>query len=302
MNVRRPAQADLGEVLALCRAADTAVWGDSDWTEHDLRQEWSELDLETDAWLVDLDGRVAGYGTFADRREGRLMADGYVHPELQGLGVGSRLVDLYEARAAELAERRTLESAALRGDGAADALFTGRGFEPVRHFYRMVIDLDLDHEPERPVWPDGLTVGRLDVERDGRAFYDAIVEAFADEWGFQIRPWDEFRTWRFGAERFDPSLSPVVKDGDEIAAVSLNDWKTNGDWGWVNLLAVRPAWRRRGLGEALLRESFREFHSRGERQVALAVDVENPTGATRLYERVGMRPLWEAVVYRKELA
>jgi ribosomal protein S18 acetylase RimI-like enzyme len=64
---------------------------------------------------------------------------------------------------------------------------------------------------------------------------------------------------------------------------------------------VRPRWRRLGLGEALLRESFREFHRRGERRVALAVDVENPTGATRLYERVGMRPLWEAVVYRKQL-
>ncbi len=300
MNVRQPAQDDLAEVLALCRAADIAVWGDSDWTEHDLRDEWAELDLERDAWLVELDERIAGYGTFTDRGEGRLMADGYVHAELQGRGVGSRLVDLYEQRAAAAADRRTLESAALRGDGAADALFTSRGFEPVRHFYRMVIDVA--DEPAAPVWPEGMTVGRLDVERDGKAFYDAIVEAFADEWGFQIRPWDEFREWRFGAERFDPTLSPVVKDGDEIAAVSLNDWKTNGDWGWVNLLAVRPAWRRRGLGEALLRESFREFHARGERQVALGVDVQNPTGATRLYERVGMRPLWEAVVYRKELA
>jgi mycothiol synthase len=299
VNVRRPDPGDLPAVLELCRAADAAVWGDSDWTEADLRDEWAELELERDAWLVELDGRLAGYGTFADRGEGRLMADGYVHPELQGRGVGARLVDLYEQRAGEAATARTLESAALRGDGAADALFTGRGFEPVRHYYRMVIDLAA--EPPPPVWPEGLAVGRLDVERDGRAFYDAIVEAFAEEWGFQIRPWDEFREWRFGAERFDPALCPVVKDGDEIAAVSRNDWKSNGDWGWVNLLAVRPAWRRRGLGAALLRESFREFRARGERQVALAVDAQNPTGATRLYERVGMRRLWEAVVYRKDL-
>jgi ribosomal protein S18 acetylase RimI-like enzyme len=242
-------------VLALCRAADTAVWGDSDWTEADLREEWDELDLERDAWLVELDGCIAGYGTFADRREGRLMGDGYVLPELQGQGVGSRLVELYEQRAADIPAGKTLESAALRGDGAADRLFTSRGYGPVRHFYRMVIDHEI--EPLAPAWPNGITVEPLDIERDGKRFYDAIVESFSEEWGW--------------------------------------------DWGWIYFLAVRPGWRRRGLGEALLRESFREFFRRGEHTIALGVDSQNPTGATRLYERVGMRVLWEAVVYRKEL-
>jgi len=32
------------------------------------------------------------------------------------------------------------------------------------------------------------------------------------------------------------------------------------------------------------------------------VDAESPTGATRLYERAGMRVVEETVVYRKELA
>ncbi|MCZ7589296.1 MAG: hypothetical protein M5U27_10690 [Gaiella sp.] len=35
--------------------------------------------------------------------------------------------------------------------------------------------------------------------------------------------------------------------------------------------------------------------------MALGVDVENPTGATRLYERAGMRVLWQADVWQKEL-
>jgi mycothiol synthase len=300
VNVRAPEDGDLDDVLALCRAADVAVWGDSDWTRDDLRSEWDDLNLQRDAWLVEVDGALAGYGTFEDRGAGRLMGDGYVHPEFRGRAVGSRLVDLYERRAAEIPDGSTLESAALRGDGAADRLFTSRGYEPVRHFYRMVVHHQA--EPDPPAWPDGVTVERLDVERDGQAFYDAIVESFSEEWGFSIRPWEEFREWRFGAERFDPALCPVAREGGEIAGLCLNDWKTNGAWGWINFLAVRPGWRRRGLGEALLRESFREFFDRGERTVALGVDSQNPTGATRLYERVGMRVLWEAVVYRKDLS
>lgn len=66
---------------------------------------------------------------------------------------------------------------------------------------------------------------------------------------------------------------------------------------------VRHSGRGGGAGSArpLLRASFRELHARGERRVALGVDVQNPTGATRLYERVGMRVFWEAAVYEQVL-
>ena len=74
-----------------------------------------------------------------------------------------------------------------------------------------------------------------------------------------------------------------------------------GDWGWIGTVGVPKGWRRRGLGLALLRESFRRFAATGETTVALGVDTENPTGATRLYERAGMRVLWQADVWQKEL-
>ncbi len=44
-----------------------------------------------------------------------------------------------------------------------------------------------------------------------------------------------------------------------------------------------------------------EFYERGERTVFLDVDTESPTGATRLYERAGMRKGWTAVIFEKEL-
>ena len=60
--------------------------------------------------------------------------------------------------------------------------------------------------------------------------------------------------------------------------------------GFVRWLGVRADWRGRGIGLALLSRAFREFHERGERNASsLHVDTDNPTGATRLYERAGMR-------------
>jgi mycothiol synthase len=129
----------------------------------------------------------------------------------------------------------------------------------------------------------------------------AQQEAFADHWEHREVPWEEWERERFGDDRFDPSLWLLAVDGDEIAGFSLNYWKTGGDWGWIGSIGVRRPWRRRGIAEALLRASFAEFARRGETRVGLGVDGQSPTGATRLYERVGMRIFWRAVVYEKEL-
>jgi hypothetical protein len=40
---------------------------------------------------------------------------------------------------------------------------------------------------------------------------------------------------------------------------------------------------------------------RGRRRIGLGVDAENPTGATQLYERVGMRASSQDDVYEKSL-
>ena len=53
MEIRRPdPTTDFDEVLALVQACDRAVYDDSDWTAAELREEWDDLDLESDAWVA----------------------------------------------------------------------------------------------------------------------------------------------------------------------------------------------------------------------------------------------------------
>lgn len=305
VHVVRPTPDRFDETLALLRAADAAVYGDSDWTAADLREEWDGLDLDRDAWLVELDGRIAGVAHLLERKGGRHIGDGYVHPELTRRGVGNRVLELLEERALEHrpewpeSERIVLEAAHLVGDDRAPALFAGRGFERVRSFFRMVIDVT---EPQpAPVWAEEVELRPFDAEAHGPAIFEAELEAFADEWGYVPLPYDEWSERVFGRQGFDASLLPVVWAGDEVVAFSRNYAKRNGDWGWIGNLGVRPGWRKRGLGLALLHESFHRFRGIGETTVALGVDAENPTGATRLYERAGMHVLWQADVWQKEL-
>jgi len=306
MEIRRPdPTTDFDEVLALVQACDRAVYDDSDWTADELREEWDDVDLETDAWVAVEGGRIAGVMHMQGRHGSRVLMDGYVHPELTGLGAGSLLLARGEARALELAadvptgQAVWAEAAHLVGDPRAPELFTGRGYTMVRTYHRMIIDLGPGIPA--PTWPDGLELRPFDRERHARPLKDALDEAFVDEWGHEKRDYDEWAERVLGVPQFDPELILVLWDGSEIAAMAVDYQKRLGDWGLVSLLGVRPAWRKQGLGLSLLQESFRRFAERGETMAALGVDSENPTGATRLYERAGMRILWRADVWRKEL-
>ncbi len=302
---RRPATiADLPEVLALAQASDFALIGESDWTEADLREEWQEYDLERDVVLLELDGRLAGYAAFESVGVGRLLVDGYVHPELTGRGVGSELLRLTEERAREELEsipagtRVYLQNAALVNDPAVPPLYAAHGYHPERHFWRMVIDLE--RVPE-PVVPEGIELRLLRDPEERHVLHETMEEAFEDHWEHRSRTYEEWAKRVFDVEGYDPTLTWVALEGDELVAANICWWKRHGEWGWVGPLGVRRPWRRRGIAEALLETSFAEFLRRGERRVALGVDAQSPTGATRLYDKAGMRVFWEAVVYEKEL-
>jgi mycothiol synthase len=261
----------------------------------EVRDWWHGQELERDARLVIApDGRLAAAGDVSKRADAASV-EGYVHPDFRGLGLGGYLVEWGERRALELDFAR-VRNAILSTDAPAKALLATRGYRPVRHYYRMTIAVSDDLE--EPSWPDGVELRTLAAGEE-RELYDADREAFAEDWG---RPERSFEEWwaRFGgSETFDRELTFLAWDGGRVAGYAICAREQGG--GFVNLLGVRGAWRRRGLGLALLRHSLRELRARGVDTVGLGVDASNPTGATRLYERVGMHVLFQADVYEKEL-
>ncbi len=298
MKVRRPGSGDLGAVVELLRTVEVADTGEAEWDERQLRDHWGTIELDRDAWLVELDGRLAGYADLEVRPGGRIMADGYVHPELRGRGVGSELLRLTEvearARMGSADGRVYLQNATT---ATADDLYRGRGYETVRRFRRMVVELESAPDPEPAPGVD------LRPLRPGEepAVHELLEEAFAEHWEHRRRTFDEYAERTFARDDYDPSLCAVAEADGELAGASLNWWKDWGDWGWIGTIGVPARFRGRGIGEALMRWTFAEFLRRGERRVALGVDAQNETGATRLYERLGMRTLWEAAVWEKEL-
>jgi mycothiol synthase len=308
-RIRAPTPDDLETLTDLMNVTSAAEGLTPDETVADLREYFQRpgFHLATDAWLVEADdGRVVGFeGAWTERDETQLVfeADGYMHPEYTGQGIGTHLVRRMEAwareRAAEVLAGIPVCVRAGMGvnNKAAHRLFEAEGYTLVRHFWRMGIELDA--APPAPEWPEGVSVRTFVPGQDDHALHEAVEEAFQDHWGHVTMPFEKWAPGRIWSESFDPSLCFVAVEGDTIAGAARCEDRAEG--GWVNTLAVRRPWRQRGLGMALLRQAFGEFYRRGKRKVALGVDAYNPTGATRLYERAGMRMVEGYALYEKAL-
>ena len=304
-SYRPPTDDDIPAIIGVMNAFDISFLGHSDDYEPDeVRDDWSHLNPQTDAWVFFApDGQMAGYGTESNLGYGKLQLDGYVHPEHRGKGIGSAIIALGEARAATQIEQQPegarviLYNSVLIEDTAAHALLEVRGYRLARTHWRMGIEMDAP--PPEPVWPAGITVRTAIPGQDERPVFDAIEEAFQDHWGHTPREFDEWVRRHASRATFDPSLWFLAMSGDEIAGVAVNRMRQTG--GWVGTLGVRRPWRKHGLGLALLYQSFGAFFQRGVKSVGLGVDAQSLTGATRLYERAGMRPIMRIATFAREL-
>lgn len=277
-------------------ALESSVYRQTTFSQADLEEEWSELDLERDTRVVRDGGRVVGYAAVRQRAD-PWRVEGYVHPDAAGRGIGKLIAETLEEIAAA-GGARTLQNNLLEADTAGRLLLESLGYRAVRVFREMRIELD--GPPPAPEWPAGLRIVPFDPERDARAFHAAHQEAFADHWEYTA---EDFETWsarNLRSERFDPALWTVVRAQDEIAAGTICTGATYGG-GFVAALFTRRPWRKQGVGAALLADCFGRFWERGEVSVGLGVDAASDTGAFRLYERAGMSPALGWLVYEKQL-
>ena len=101
---------------------------------------------------------------------------------------------------------------------------------------------------------------------------------------------EEWAHWHVERDSYDPSLWFLAMAGDELAGFSIcRRDPVDPRAGYVNLLGVRrpgAAGSRRGAPAPLVR---RRSGERGLTRGTLGVDASSVTGATRLYERAGMR-------------
>lgn len=270
-------------MATLVNAHSVAVHGEPDITAETVH-EWL-IDPAVDLRVAEAGGDLACYGDMMLAPDGtRAHVDVREHPDHPGSA--STLLATFEATAVDRGATMC-RAYSDRAETSYVGQLEARGYRPIRSSFEMLIALD--GAPAGTAASGGLEIRRREDGQE-RAMYEASMDAFADHWGFEPRPYEDWAWRHVDGSLADRSLQFLAWGGDEIAGVCLCAPRQSlrPGFGWVDVLGVRPPWRRRGLAIALLTRAFEEFRARGFDRVGLGVDGESTTGALELYERAGM--------------
>ncbi len=307
-------ESDLPSIVAIsnaCKAADQIEEVDTVESIQGRFQPSDNFDPQRDAFVVEIDGVAVAFGRLWWRAEDSgahvYLHVGGVRPAWRRKGIGRALFRLKERRLRDIAAAhpkdvpRFLQVFMADTETGSEALARSEGYVPVRHFFTMVRPT-LDHLPEARL-PDGLEV-RPVVPDHYRSIWVAIRDAFRDHWGaFSATEW-HYRNW-LNDPSFDPTLWKAAWDGDQVAGVVLGvinaaeNERFQRRRGWLEDVAVRRPWRKRGLARALMVQTLDGLKERGMAEAALGVDTENLSGALRLYESAGFHVVKRFSAYRK---
>ena len=256
-------------------------------------------------------GELVGFGRYSNHPphvESRTQ--GFVHPDHEGLGLGSAMVawglerSLAVVDEAPVGVRVTNLCGTTATNDAARGLFEENGYSVDRFFLEMERVLDAPVAVE--AFPDDVTVRTMRGIEDIEVIVDPLADAFRDHYGHtdstresEVEQWHRWR----GTDEWDDSLVWIVEaDGKPVAVnVAITSLGARTDTGYVASLGVIRDWRGKGIARALLTTSFAEFQRRGKPVVALHVDADSLTGAKMLYESVGMRESEQSLEFSHEI-
>jgi mycothiol synthase len=290
---------DAAAVAEVMNAAEEADAGIRDVGPDEVESIWLRIDPAEAARVVEAaDGTVIAYVDVTPEPS-TIHVDGYVHPAARGRGIGAALLRAGEELAArQRAGELVLHTTVVGGSERSERLVRQHGYRYIRSWFRM--HAQLETRPPAPEWPERIAVRQYVRDRDEGAMHETLQDAFQDHWGHEPRPLEDFLRAHGRDKLLAPEASFFAETDGEIAGAVLSKWRYGE--GWIQALGVRPPWRRHGLGLALLRQAFGALYELGARGVGLSVEADSPTGATRLYERAGMRVQVRWDTYEKRVA
>ena len=154
--------------------------------------------------------------------------------------------------------------------------------------------------PTAPVLPPGFEIAAVDPNDDEvmaqahRLFHDTSSEHHGHE-DTEVSLADYAEQWRT-TESYDPSAWWFAYEGATPIGLLLgDDRRASQGQGYVQWVGVVRGQRGHGVARALLLTAFNDYQQRGRAGVQLGVDTANTTGATRLYESVGMHVIESAI-------
>jgi ribosomal protein S18 acetylase RimI-like enzyme len=303
-EVRAARLDDVLAITALIARVTTAAVGKPDATETEVRDDLNSprFDIDQDSILaIRSDGEVVVFGKGYAEHDEVAWVDIYVDPHfgddefaaVSDAAVGAAIARIKEAARAKGISPERIQAGLYQEETRAREAYERAGLVVDSLYWRMEIAVSADADYSS-VLDDGVEIRRVDPNDDAvmRAALDLANEAFSEHHGFVVESYEDYRERWLSAESFDPQgWWFAFVDGRHIGHLLADESRAESGSGYVRSLGVLKEARGRGIARALLLTSFDYYRQLGRQTVQLGVDSENTTGATRLYESVGMKPI-----------
>jgi ribosomal protein S18 acetylase RimI-like enzyme len=299
----RPAGMDDAEIVAnLFNQCSRHLNGRDEITADELRADWGmdDFDFAKSTVLVfNQGGNLIAYADLWGVSPPYVSLTTWVrvHPDYDHTEVKRLLYQFIEGRAREIMVQSpenakvVLSTHTNAKDDHSMTILEQIGAKAIR--FSWVMERSLESDIPLPEIPEGFSL-RKALPSEMKQIYELDQACFKDHWGHVERPFEQgfalFKTYYVDEPFYCPDLWFLIEKENEMVGMVLGTQASSygEDFGWVSLLGVKREFRQLGLGQALLYQAFGAIKALGSKTVGLSVDAQSLTGATRLYEKVGM--------------
>lgn len=308
-------EADLQPIANLINACEVVDHLEEGTSVAELRAELEApgYDRKRDMSLWrDADGRLQGFVRLwrpevVETVEGRLIFK--VHPQARRSDLGAQCLAWAEDRLREAAQTAgklgILHARVSQKDAQKIGLLERQGFSIDRYFLTMARSL-AEPIPE-PVLPPGFSLRLTNGQADAEAWVALFNESFIDHWNHHPLTVEQF-LHEMRLPEYQANLDMIALSPDGVFAAFCygsiypeENQRSGRSDGWIEVLGTHRGFRKIGLGRAILRDGLQRLKAAGVESARLNVDAESLTGATRLYESEGFRPVETKISYVKQL-
>ena len=260
--------------------------------------------------VVDQDDRLVAYARveWNDVSEGFRAYHIVFHAVSAVNGLADRILEWGVARATEISRAhqlpdRRMVTWAVVGSNDERAICQVGGFEPSA-WSAVMVRPHLRDIPATQL-PAGVRIRPVE-DRHLRAIWESDIEAFRDHRGYVEQAdadWEKFRD----EAQHGTALWQVAWAGDTVVGqvrTRVNEGEADRrgrQRAWTEDISTHREWRAKGIASALIASSLRQLASLGFDEAALGVDLNNPTGALGVYERLGYQVVLRVTEYERPL-
>ena len=227
-------------------------------------------------------------------------------PAFRHQRIGAALLSRLWARGVELSlqhSKTTIMGARVTADNQfARLLFAQFDMQQERTLIEMVCELSTGIRQQ--VIPAGIELIKWREHGDVASVLEAQNQACRDHWNFLPETLDRYQhNLASGKYSLDHSMIALESGRVVGGAICQTGQEVNilrgENQAYLNNLFVKREARKRGIGTALLVAAMHAAKNAGHASIALNVDAENPTGAVRVYTKVGFKDKIHWVIYHR---